>query len=204
MERNKIISLALSFVSFLIARASIKNVILFGSIASDKYDKESDIDLFIEGSEDEIKIKKFLELYTKTVEYAKFQLEGITHEISIKVGNLDKWENVKRNVISNGIILYGRYKDQPKNLHQNVLFILNLKRISRAKKIKVWRKLYGYKQKVGKKVYIKEGLVVQYKGKKLARGIFIIPSAHASKVIIYLKKINFKYKIMPFWQEDSV
>jgi len=186
---------ALSFVSFLIARASIKNVILFGSIASGTYDKESDIDLFIESSEDEIKLKKFLELYTKTEEYAKFQLEGITHEISIKVGNLDKWENVKRNLISNGIILYGRYKDQPKNLHRNVLFILNLKRLSRAKKIKVWRKLYGYKQKVGRKIYVSNGLIE----KKLGRGSFLASVENSDTIQAYLNKNKIGYSLIDVW-----
>ncbi|MFH1592091.1 MAG: nucleotidyltransferase domain-containing protein [Candidatus Woesearchaeota archaeon] len=195
MERNKIISLALNFTSFLIPKANIKKVILFGSIVSGNFDRESDIDLFIESSEKETKIKNLLELYQKTEEYEKFKLEGINNEISLKVGNLNDWKDLKRSIISNGLILYGHYRDQPEKLKHKIAFILDIRKAPRTKKIKIWRKIYGYKQKVGKKIYISQGLIE----KKLGRGAFLASLENSDEIQKYLRKNKVKYSLLDIW-----
>ena len=114
MEQHKLISLALSFTSFLIGRIGVKSVILFGSVANNTFDRESDIDLFIETDKKSAdKIQNLLELYEKTEEYEKFRLEGIENRIAAKIGNLKEWGELKRSIISNGIILYGKYQGKP-------------------------------------------------------------------------------------------
>src|SRR3989344_6479979 len=190
MERTKLISLASNFASFLLDRIQVKSIILFGSVATNNFDKESDIDLFIETDEkNKNKINNLLLLYKKTKEYEKFKLEGIENELSIKVGNLEDWKDIKRSIISNGIVLYGKYKGKPEELKHKLLFILNVQDLKRSEKIKIWRKIYGYKQKVGKKNYICKGLAE----KKFGRGVFLVSIENSQEIIDYLRKNKVKY-----------
>lgn len=198
MERNKLISLAMSFSSFLIERVEVKSIVLFGSVARDKFDDESDIDIFVEcNKRNENKIGQVLELYKKTEEHEKFRLEGVNNEISIKSGNLNDWKDLKRSIISSGIVLYGIYRGAPNKLNHKLLFLLNLEGISRADKIRVWRSLYGYRQKVGKKIYISKGKIE----KKLGRGAFLVPIQDSQEVINYLKINKIKYSLLDVWTE---
>lgn len=198
MERRKLISLALNFAAFLLDRIEVKSVILFGSVAKNTFDKESDIDLFIEtDKKNEDKIKNILELYKKTKEYEKFKLGGIENELSIKCGSLNEWKDLKRSIISNGIILYGKYQGRPEKLKHKLVFSLDVKNLERSKKIKVWRKIYGYKQKIGKKVYISKGLAE----KKLGRGVFLISIENLEEVMDYLIKNKIKYSFFDVWVE---
>ena len=198
MEQNKLISLALSFSSFVIERIDTKSIILFGSVAANTYDEESDIDIFIETSiKNEDKIKKILELYKKTNEYEKFKLSGILNEISIKCGSVDKWKDLKRSIIANGIILYGRYEGTPTELKHKILTIIDVSNLTRAKKVKIWRKLYGYKQKVGKKIYSSKGLVE----KRFGRGVFLLEKEKSQTVFLYLRRNKTRYYFFDVWLE---
>lgn len=198
MERNKLISLAMNFSSFLLERMQVKSIILFGSVAANNFDEESDIDLFVETiPENENKIKNLLILYKKTKEYEKFKLGGIENEISIKSGNLEDWKDIKRSIISNGIILYGNYRGQPSDLRHKLLFILNVKDLKRSDKIKIWRKLYGYKQKIGKKDYILKGMV----DKKIGRGAFLTSIENYQNLLVFLRKNKVKYSFFDIWTE---
>jgi len=198
MERTKLISLASNFASFLLDRIQVKSIILFGSVATNNFDKESDIDLFIETDEkNKNKINNLLLLYKKTKEYEKFKLEGIENELSIKVGNLEDWKDIKRSIISNGIVLYGKYKGKPEELKHKLLFILNVQDLKRSEKIKIWRKIYGYKQKVGKKNYICKGLAE----KKFGRGVFLVSIENSQEIIDYLRKNKVKYGFFDIWIE---
>ena len=92
MNRNKLISLAMNFSSFLVGQVEVKSIILFGSVARNNFDEESDIDLFVEcDKKDEKKVEIMLDLYKKTEEYEKFILDGVKNELSIKSGRLDDW-----------------------------------------------------------------------------------------------------------------
>ena len=198
MKRSKLISLAMNFASFLVEQVEVKSIILFGSVAKNNFDDESDIDLFIEcNKKDENKIFDILELYKKTEAYEKFKLEKVNNNLSIKAGNLNEWKGLQRSIISGGIVLYGNYKGTPDKLNHKLLFLLDLKNISRANKIRVWRTLYGYKQKVGKKVYFSKGKIE----KKLGRGAFLVPIENSSEVINYLNKNKIKYSILDIWTE---
>jgi len=199
MERNKLISLALSFASFLIERVEIKSILLFGSVAKNTFDKESDIDLFIEtDKKNENKIKNFLELYKKTAEYEKFKLTGVENELSVKCGKLDEWKDLKRSIISGGIVLFGDYQGAPDRLKHKIIFLLNVENLKRIEKIKIWRKIYGYKQKIGKKVYISKG----FAEKKLGRGAFIVSAENSQEIMNYLKKNKIKHYYFDIWTEE--
>ena len=198
MKQNKLISLALSFASFLIERINVESIILFGSVAQNNFDSESDIDIFIDANDkNKEKIENLLELYKKTEEYEKFKLEGIKNEISLKIGRLNEWKDLKRSIISGGLVLYGNYKGKPDKLKHKIIFMLDVDNMKRAKKIKIWRKIYGYKQKIGKKVYIFNGLAE----KKLGRGSFIIPVEKFKNIKEYLAKNKIKHSFFDVWVE---
>ena len=153
INKSDLISYASNFVSFLLKYEisnEINKIILFGSVATGSFDKESDIDLFIDIKEkNKNKIMKLLDLYYKSEDCEKYKLLDIKNDISLKIGNLDKWSNIKRSIISNGILLYGKYKDIPENLKQYTLFNIDSRKLDRNKKVKLWRLLYGYTQKKG-------------------------------------------------------
>lgn len=205
----KLIAYAQDFASFLLETLNeksdkITNIILFGSAARGEADKKSDIDLFIDGQIDnklEDKINQIKEQFYESVKIKKYwHFLGIKNKINLSIGKLKKWGDLQRSVIANGIVLYGKYSGEPK-LKSYYLFIISPGK-DRNKNIIVWRKLYGYIQKIGKKKYIQKGIISEYTGKKLAKGVFIIPLEHAQKLIFFLRKAKFKAEIFPIWKED--
>ncbi len=198
MEQNKLISLALNFASFLVDRMNIDSIVLFGSVAQNTFDKDSDIDLFIEtNNKNQEKVKNLLEIYKKTEQYEKFRLEGIKNDISLKVGKLEEWKELKRSIISGGIVLYGNYKGKPEKLSHKILFMLNTDSLKRTDKIRIWRKIYGYSQKARKKVYVFKGMVER----KIGRGAFIIPAEKFKELKEYLGKNKIKHSFVDIWVE---
>ncbi|MEK6811307.1 MAG: nucleotidyltransferase domain-containing protein [Nanoarchaeota archaeon] len=198
MDKNKLVSYAMNFASFLVDRLAVDNIILFGSVANNTFDKESDIDLFIETNKNNEKvIKNILDLYKKTDEYKKFNISGIKNEFSLKVGNLKEWKGLEASIISDGIVLYGHFQSQPNKLVHKRLFMLNLNKIDRKTKIMIWRKLYGYKQKVGSKTYNSLGLI----DKKLGRGAFIVNIENSPRVTDFLKQNKINYSFFDTWTE---
>lgn len=204
----KLIAYAQDFASFLLETLNkeadkITQIILFGSVARGEADNESDIDLFIDAADNRLekKANQIKEEFYKSVKVKKYWgLLGIKNEINLSAGKLEKWGDLQRSLIANGIILYGKYTGKPKLKHY-YLFIVSPGK-DRNKNMSVWRKLYGYTQKIGKKKYIQKSLISEYSGKKLAKGVFIIPSEHSQKIILFLRKAKFKIEIFPIWKED--
>src|SRR3989339_1167086 len=137
--KSRMIAYALDFTSFLLeSRVEPKKVILFGSVVTGESDRESDIDIFIDIDEsEEKKIRNVLKIFDKTFG-DKWRLKGVQNQLSLKVGNLDKWPKLKRSIQSYGILLYGKYSETPENMKSYLLFRLNFSRIPRAKKVSIW------------------------------------------------------------------
>lgn len=198
MDKNKLISYAMNFASFLVDRLAVDNIVLFGSVANNTFDKESDIDLFIDTNKNNEKvIKNILDLYKKTDEYKKFKISDIKNEFSLKIGKLKEWKGLELSIISDGIVLYGHFQGQPSKLAHKRLFMLNLQKIDRKTKVMIWRRLYGYKQKVGKKVYTSEGLIE----KRLGKGAFLVKIKDVQKVTEFLKSNKINYSFFDIWAE---
>jgi len=196
MERANLISYAVNFVSFLIRKKpEIDKIILFGSVARGDFDGESDIDLFIDTNLGKKEIESILELYEMSEENKKYTLEGINNKIRLKTGKLNEWKSIKRSIISNGILLYGKYEEMPKGMKNYALFKILIGKKERKDKIKIWRKLYGYKQKVGKKIYLLKGLIEENNGKKLTSGLFLIPIEKNQGMIHFLRKNKINYEV---------
>ncbi len=204
MKRNSLIGYALSFASFLLdsnVGNKISKIILFGSVARGDFSDESDIDLFIDSQD---KLEKDIEKVFTAFKYSKinetWKLKGIKQEISLKMGNLDKW-SLKREVISSGILLYGKYNELPENVRYYLMIKMSLKNIKFSNQMRLWRKLYGYTQKIGSKTYIGKGLVEKLGGKKIGKAVLIVPMEKRKEIIDLLKKNRIRYTVSELWSD---
>lgn len=193
---------ACAFVSFVLPKVlGVKEIILFGSATRGEADKNSDIDLFfdIEKKEEE-KVKNILNAEIKKFYKTKLAeiwfLKGVDNPISVHVGELKKWK-LKRSIISEGISLYGKYKEIPEKMKCFVYFYVEpIKTIS--KRNKVIRVLFGRKEKN----YGLKGFIEKFLGRKLSPASFLIPNEHAGKIIEFLGKEKIKFRFFEFWTDQ--
>lgn len=203
-KRAELISYALSFASFLLDSPigeKIQKIILFGSVARGDFTKESDIDLFIDAPQKtEKEIEKRLSLFTVSQANKHWKLRGISQEISLKVGNLNAWQ-IKREIISSGILLYGKYTELPKNARPYLIIRIVETSKKASKQVRLWRALYGYTQKVGKKRYTKQGLLIASEGKKLGKAVIIVPMEKRKAVLDLLKNNKVRFTLHECWSD---
>lgn len=209
IDRYKLISFASEFVSFIMQNKTlaekIKNIILFGSVASDNFDEESDIDLFIDLKKYDKDIEKDIrkELYSfNKSRYAEYwRLKSLKNEISLRIGELDKWKKLKRTIETNSITLYGKYTSLPKKLRHFLLIKIKTPKIPRTKQVSFWRALYGYSQKVGKKIYKTKGMVSESKGRKIEKGVILLPFENSKIIFKFLDERRINYETYEFWSD---
>lgn len=201
-KRNKLIANALDFISFLIENnQKIDRAILFGSVVSKEFDDESDIDIFIDTEDKEENINNLLREYEKS-RGENWKFKGIANQISLKVGRLSKWPKLQRSIQSKGLLLYGDYNEIPEKIQNYEIFLLNFEKLKRVKKVSIWRKLYGYSQKLKNKIYNSQGLIKELDGKKLERGVVAIPSKNSKQLKDFLNKNKIRYKIIEVWSDS--
>ncbi|HIG93779.1 MAG: hypothetical protein QT02_C0008G0025 [archaeon GW2011_AR9] len=203
----KLVAYAADFVSFLIQElgkdaGKITQVVLFGSVARGEEGLRSDIDIFVDVVD--LKLEESIlmvrDRYFDSIKVKKYwELMGVKRKIHCTVGKLKEWDTLERSLVANGLILYGKFSGKMET-KPYFLFILTPSK-DRKKNVMVWRELYGYTQRVGKKVYKQKGLVNEYGGRKLGKGVFIVPLEHAQKVRSYIQMQKFKQEIIPFMQE---
>jgi predicted nucleotidyltransferase len=204
MKQNEFKAYASTFVAYLINKLGedlekIEQIILYGSIAKGEANTESDVDIFVNTADNlNKKIEEVVEEFYHSREFLLFKLKNIEPKLSVKVGELKKWESLQQSIINTGIILWGKSevglkvtKTKPKllffweNIGTNRGAFLN--------------KLYGYKLK-GKKYY---GLISMVKGEKLGKSSILIPSQYKEKIWPLFKKYKVKVKqIKVFVEED--
>jgi len=203
LNYKELIAYASSFTSFVIPKADFDEIILFGSVARNEADKDSDIDLFfnIENERKEKDIKKILDKelnkFYKTKIAEIWKLKGIKNHIKFKVGNLDKWK-LKRSIISDGIILYGKYKNTPEKTKGYTHF--NIKPIKDiTKRNRILRKIFGRKEKS----YLTKGIINEVNGKKLSPTSFIIPINKSQEIIKILNSEKLDFSFFEFWSDNT-
>lgn len=202
-EKNELVAYAQSFVSFILPNIDVNEIILFGSVVRGEADEKSDIDLFfniIFGKADEEKIKKEIKDQLQKFYSSKiceiWNLKGIKNNISIETGNLNKWA-LKRSIIAEGIVLYGKYKELPeKTKHYTQFVIKPIKNI--AKRNKIIRILFGRKEKS----YSIEGIVSIKRGKKLSPLSFMLPKENSHEIIKLLNSEKISYFLFDFWTDE--
>lgn len=205
VPRNKLLAYAMHFASFVIENGiEPKAIILFGSVAAQEYDKESDVDIFVYADEThESRIMGSLRIFNKTFG-EQWKLKGVETPLSVVVGNLDaeKWAGLRREIRSQGILVYGAYNAAAEGMGKYLLYRMRFSGISRAKKVGLWRALYGYAQKVGRKKYVKKGLAAELGGKRIEKGAVIIPMNKSKAFNEFLKKSGIGYMVNEFWSDN--
>ncbi|MBI1936188.1 nucleotidyltransferase domain-containing protein [Candidatus Woesearchaeota archaeon] len=197
--KYSLIPFAMDFASFLIQKIkekdSIVNIILFGSVAREEASENSDVDLFIdvakESSSLEREISNCLVRFLDSAKYKNYwKMLGVENEIKLRIGELDKWKELKPSIIANGILLYGKFKSEIKEGRHKALFIWeNIK--PNSKRVLFNKQMYGFKQ--GKKFYI--GLIQKYQGERLGKGCIIVPLEHSLIYHKLFKKHGISVKI---------
>lgn len=190
----ELVSYASDFVSFLIQNIKdtekIKSIILFGSSARGEAGKESDVDIFVDVTnnekETEKEIKDITNKFFSSVKFQKYwKLLNIKNEISVIVGKINEWK-LKDSILGSSIVLYQKYSpilDNGKN--KTILSWGNIKPNSR--RVMLNKKIFGYKHY--KKYY--RGLIEQYEGKKLGTNVILISTEHLT---LFLKEFH-KFKV---------
>ena len=203
MRKTDLIGFAQSFVSFVLPRMSlpIQEIILFGSVARGDFTSKSDIDLFFNVSSEEQNLKAEQELkviepkFYKSKMYEVWKQKGITNPLSVKIGILDKWD-LKRSVISDGIVLYGKYKSEIKGKGYLLIPFAVISDVT--KRNRIMRTLFGRTEEG----YSKEGLVAKLGGKRIAPTVFLIPLQFADQAIPLLKKEKMDYELIELWTDQ--
>ena len=196
------------FISFLFEKdlkKQIKSIIVYGSVASQEYDEESDIDIFIDvwdknkKNEIENKVKEQLSKF-EDISARIWNPRGINNNFSIIVDDLDssKWENLRQDIISNGLLIFGKFNKDPEKTQHKTLFTFSLNKLSQQKKMKFIRELYGYEQKKQNKknkknVYKKQGMLEMQGGIKLSQNSILIPIEKTKE----FRELFSKFKITP-------
>lgn len=199
---DEMVAYASSFVSFILPKIDVEEIILFGSTSRGEAGEESDIDLFF-NIKDEKKgksvqeiINKELKRFYKSKIFEIWSLKSIKNPIKFEVGNLNKWK-LKRSIISDGIILYGKYKSMPEETKGFVYF--NLKPIKDiTKRNRVLRRLFGRKEKN----YSIKSLVEEISGKILSPNSFIVPIEKSKEIINLLNPEKLDFSFFEFWSDD--
>ncbi|MBI2128728.1 nucleotidyltransferase domain-containing protein [Candidatus Woesearchaeota archaeon] len=214
MKKNEMFSYIGDFLSVLYFKKDfldkINNVILFGSVARKDFDKDSDIDLFID-VKNVGEIKKIEELVDSALNEFEIRAREVWHIRNIKnpikcvIGALkdEKWRELKKEIQSYGIVLYGSFKSGYENLESHSLFEYSLKDFKQKDRVAFLRKLVGYKSSKKKKTYVHEGMIKKINGLKLENNNIIVPSKEAVVVQKFFTKKKVTPKITEIWVREK-
>ncbi|MBU0459339.1 MAG: nucleotidyltransferase domain-containing protein [Nanoarchaeota archaeon] len=203
MKKNELIAYAESFTSFVIEKlkTNIKEIILFGSVARGDFSQSSDIDLFfnVQNKNDITKCKTELKnlerKFYKSKIFIQWKQKGITNIIKPKIGILEQW-GLKRSIISDGLVLYGKYKSDLKGEGYLLIVLGIIKDVT--KRNKITRTLFGRSENN----YSTKGLISEVGGKKLAPTILIIPLQFSDKIITFLQKEKISFQLYELWSDQ--
>lgn len=210
MNQKLVISYIYDFLSHIFEeKISLRKVIVFGSVARNEFDKNSDIDLFIEPAqkskikEIETKVKEIKKRFESEKEHT-WKLKNIDYPIKEIIGDLDSpmWKVLKEDLISNGIMLYGKYEELPKKIKHYVLINYSLKNLKQKKKMQFSRKLFGYSIKKNKKLYEQEGIIQQTNARKIAKNILLIPLEEITGIKKLFDDFKVKMEMREVWLKE--
>jgi predicted nucleotidyltransferase len=185
------------FASYLLANLknieNVRSIILFGSVARGEATKGSDADIFIEVKKASEKFtkdaEKVLDGFYKSREALLFKAKGIENKISMKIGKLDEWRNLKQSIESTGIVLYGKYTSgRGEGKKYAVIFWSSIGKNRGA----FLNKIYGFKVK--NKDY--KGILEKFNGKKIGKSAIMMPVEHREEITKLLKHHDVDAKIM--------
>lgn len=200
LNKEIMISYACAFLSFLfrnpgIKTSEIKSVHLFGSVARGDFDEDSDVDIFITVEKNEKDVLKTariaLKNFYRSEECKKFRLLGIENPISVKCGDIKKWDLFDA-IKKEGITLYS---SSAFPLFRKY-FLVEMKPLKDvAKRNRIIRKLVGRKE-TGRK---EKGFIEQTGGQVLDSRHYVVPADNISAVARILSKESAPFEIREIW-----
>jgi predicted nucleotidyltransferase len=202
--RNELISYALDFTSYLLAQLNgINRVILFGSVARGDFGSKSDVDLFIDtkNAKLEKEVLNLAETFHRTQKSKSWKLKGVNNDLSCIVGDLDgeEWKDLKRGMVNNAIILYGKYKAAADKIRQYTLFSFgNIK--PESKRVALHRQLFGFEQE--KRKY--QGLTTKFQLVRLGSGTILAPIEYALELKNVFKERKIPVKLYDVWSDYNL
>ena len=188
----------------------IESIVLFGSLASGKFNEESDIDICVLFKQ---KTPKILEdtIFNYFLNLGK-ELNRSIQCVFFFPDDINNWDTIFiENILAEGQLLYGNsnYNElliKTLELKPYQIITLNLRLLNNSDKMKLKRILYGYKtsKKYSEKIYKyqKRGLVKELQGIKLGRGSFIIPEKFLLFVETKLKEFDIKFSNFRVWMQE--
>lgn len=207
MNKNERLSYLYDFTRFLMAhfKKEPPEIILFGSTARGDFHEDSDIDLFI-NVKNKSEQKEIEEIVRKTkIEFEaaasnSWSLKEINLPIKVIVGNLDseQWSPLKREIISTGKVIYGKYQELPAKLNHYYLLSFDLKNLAPKNKVKFIRKMYGYESKKEKTVYHHRG-ILQERGVKINQNTLLVSTDQYNLFLDLFQQFKIKYQIREAW-----
>jgi len=188
----------------------IESIVLFGSLASGKFNEESDIDICVLFKQNTPKIMEDT-IFNYFLSLGK-ELNRSIQCVFFFPDDINNWDTIFiENILAEGQLLYGNsnYNDiliKTLELKPYQIITLNLRLLNNSDKMKLKRILYGYKtsKKYSKKIYRyqKRGLVKELQGIKLGRGSFIIPEKFLLFVETKLKEFDIKFSNFRVWMQE--
>lgn len=197
-EHNRLIGYAQDFVSFLVSGDylkgyTIRNIILYGSVARGDFTQESDVDIFIDCMDPDSRLGKeagrSVDEFFTSIWFDKWKRLGVGNMISCMAGRIEDAGDLRISIISDGIVLYGKYSPETKGKAM-ALFVVGGMRPEK-KRVFLTRKLFGYT--LNGKPY--SGIVSRYGGEKLSSGCFIVPVQFSKSVSSLLREKKASFKV---------
>lgn len=200
---NTLLGFAESFVSFLLQNleesdlSRISSVLLFGSTARGEARPGSDIDIFVVTGFRGIKgrIEALKERFYESETYRRYwRLIGVKNEIKLICDELSNWPSLRKSILNDGIVLYGKYAEPVEKQNPHILIWWD--RISnQSMRVLLSKQLYGYNLK-GKNY---KGLLSKTKGcQKIGTNTLLVPIQGFGKFreLFDRHKIQFRQKLV--------
>jgi hypothetical protein len=136
-------------------------------------------------------LKQFSAIAKKT-----WHLRGISMPLKCIVDRFDsdRWKDLKRDIISYGMILFGKYRELPEGLRHWTMVSFETKRLKSKNKVRIIRNLYGYQTRKKTKIYAHDGIVKQLNGQKLGENLILIPIENHQKIQDFFRKEKIEVK----------
>ncbi len=203
MKENDITAFSMEYASYLIRKVRvIESIILFGSVARGDFDKESDIDIFVNirnpRKVDKDIVRKATNEFYGTKTFEKWKMLGIKNYFSVIAGNIDsdEWADLRRSIMTDGIVLYGKYISSPKKMSHYVL--VSYESVKNDKKrVTLHRKLFGYGLN-GKRY---PGIVEKENGIRIYNNSFLIKIESYKKIKDIFNEMKISPKIIEVWKD---
>ncbi len=198
INQKDVISMIYDYLSLLFSNVKpslIRTVILFGSVARNEFDKQSDIDLFIDTLFPiETSVEQSLRIF-EGLQKHRWNIKGINLPLKILSGNLEsqQWSELRAEIQDHGVVLYGTYT---KNAVKDYCLInYESTKLKQSQRMKLARTLYGYTIRKEGKMYIQQGLIQKEHGLRIGTNVFITPVISKKRVESVLKLYKIRYQI---------